>query len=71
MTIARRTLPDRFEKNRSPLKKSDAIAWADEELVGIFNNPWYQDVRSRMTQGAVLKIYRENHGISQAEPGRR
>lgn len=43
----------------------------DEEVVDIFNTPWYQEVRSRMTPGEVLKIYRENRGMSQADLGRR
>ena len=41
----------------------------DEESVNVFETAWYQDVRSTMTPGANLKIYRENHGLTQAQLG--
>ncbi|VEN74308.1 Helix-turn-helix protein [Candidatus Desulfarcum epimagneticum] len=43
----------------------------DEEWVDIFSTAWYQETRSQTTPGEILKIYRENRGMSQAELGRR
>ena len=41
----------------------------DEDSVNVFETTWYQDVRSRMSPGDTLKMYRENHGLTQAELG--
>ena len=41
----------------------------DDELVDIFASDWYKDTKSQMTPGAYLKIYRENHSLTQAELG--
>ena len=35
----------------------------------IFETDWYQDIRSKITPGDNLKIYRENHGLTQAKLG--
>lgn len=43
----------------------------DEALVNVFETDWYRDVKSRMTPGKYLKVYRENHGLTQVELGRR
>ena len=40
-----------------------------EVNVNVFETAWYQDVRSTMTPGENLKIYRENHGLTQAQLG--
>ena len=41
----------------------------DEESVNVFETAWYQDVRSTMTTGENMKIYRENNGLTQAQLG--
>ena len=42
---------------------------SDEENVNIFETNWYRDIESRMTPGDNLRIYRENHGLTQARLG--
>ncbi|MCP4402784.1 MAG: helix-turn-helix transcriptional regulator [bacterium] len=41
----------------------------DEEQVDIFSTTWYQGVQAQTTPGEILKMYRENRGMSQAELG--
>ncbi len=41
----------------------------DEEAVNIFETGWYRDIKSKMTPGDNLKIYRENRGLTQAKLG--
>jgi len=41
----------------------------NDELVEIFASEWYKDTKSKMTPGAYLKIYRENHHLTQTELG--
>ena len=41
----------------------------DDDSVNVFETTWYQDVRSRMSPGDALRIYRENHGLTQAKLG--
>ena len=42
---------------------------ADEERVNVFETDWYRSVKSGMTPGVNLRIYRENHGLTQARLG--
>ena len=42
---------------------------SDEETVDIFATDWYREIRSKTTPGDTLKIYRENHGLTQARLG--
>ena len=37
--------------------------------MNIFETDWYRDIKSRMTPGDNLRIYRENHGLTQARLG--
>jgi antitoxin component HigA of HigAB toxin-antitoxin module len=39
----------------------------DEEFVNVFETDWYKEISSLTTPGDVLKIYRENFGLSRAE----
>ena len=39
------------------------------ELVDIFTTEWYRSVESGMTPGDNLRIYRENHRLTQAKLG--
>ena len=41
----------------------------DDELVDIFETDWYKKTKSKMNPGSYLKIYRENHKLTQAELG--
>ena len=41
----------------------------DEETVDIFATDWYREIKSKTTPGDDLKIYRENHGLTQAQLG--
>ena len=43
----------------------------EEEFVNIFNTKWYKDIRSSLTPGEALKIYRENIGLSQTGLGKK
>ncbi len=44
---------------------------ADEELVNIFDTEWHKEISAITTPGDILKIYRENIGLTQAELGRK
>ena len=41
----------------------------DEERVNVIETDWYRSVKSGMTPGVNLRIYRENHGLTQARLG--
>ena len=57
-------LKNKYGKNMELLKE-------EEEAVNIFETKWYRDIRSTITPGESLKVYRENIGISQSELGKR
>lgn len=42
---------------------------SDEEVVDVFATDWYREVKSKTTPGDNLKIYRENHGLTQVRLG--
>jgi antitoxin component HigA of HigAB toxin-antitoxin module len=41
----------------------------EEELVDIFESGWYRGMKSQLTPGDTLRIYRENRGWTQAYLG--
>ena len=41
----------------------------DEEILDVFATEWYREMKSKTTPGDTLKIYRENHGLTQAQLG--
>ena len=41
----------------------------DEEKVNIFETDWFQEIKAQTTPGDNLKIYRENHNLTQAKLG--
>ena len=45
------------------------IEESEGETVDIFTTDWYQEIQSKTTPGDTLKIYRENHGLTQARLG--
>ena len=42
---------------------------SDEEVVDVFATDWYREIKSKTTPGENLKIYRENHGLTQVRLG--
>ena len=51
----------------------DEIQLSDEEgaetAVSVFETDWYKGVKETMKPGENLRIYRENHGLTQARLG--
>lgn len=43
----------------------------DDELIDIFSTEWYKKTKAAMKPGDYIKIYRENHNITQKELGKR
>ena len=41
----------------------------EEETVSIFDTAWFLETRENTTPGDNLKIYRENHNLTQAQLG--
>lgn len=42
---------------------------SDDETVDVFQTDWYREIKSQMTPGDNLRIYRQNHGLTQAQLG--
>ena len=47
------------------------IEVVEEEFVNIFDTKWYKEITTSTTPGEVLKIYRENLGLSQTDLGKK
>ncbi len=43
---------------------------ADDERVDVFQTEWYRQTKKSMTPGKYMRIFRENHGMTQAELGK-
>ena len=43
----------------------------NHETVNIFETDWYRDIKSKIIPGDNLRIYRQNHNMTQAELGRK
>ena len=43
----------------------------DEELVEVTSTAWYRGIREQITPGDNMRLYREMHGLSQEELGRK
>ena len=41
----------------------------EEEKVNLFETDWFQEIKAQTTPGDNLKIYRENHNLTQAKLG--
>ena len=41
----------------------------DEATVNLFETDWYQEIRQTIAPGEIVRIYRENVGMTQAELG--
>ena len=42
-----------------------------EALVEVIESDWYRSIRAEITPGENMRIYREMHGMTQAELGRK
>ena len=56
-------LKNKYGANMEVLKQ-------EKEFVNIFNTKWYKDIKSSLTPGETLKIYRENIRLTQSELGK-
>ena len=45
------------------------VKMSHKETANIFETDWYWDIKSKMTPGDNLRIYRENRGLTQAKLG--
>lgn len=43
----------------------------EEQRVKIVETDWYREIKSTITPGDTVRIYRENLGLTQAELGRK
>ncbi len=43
----------------------------DETYVDIFETKWYKEMQDQITPGEIVRMYRENSGLTQAELGRK
>lgn len=43
----------------------------DKEYINIFKTDWYQEVQKQVNPGRILRMYRENLGMTQAELGQK
>ncbi|MCD6273497.1 MAG: helix-turn-helix transcriptional regulator [Deltaproteobacteria bacterium] len=43
----------------------------DETPVNLFETDWYQDIKHQVTLGEIVRMYRENLGMTQAELGQK
>lgn len=43
----------------------------DDETVDALQSDWYRETVGLITPGDVIRVYRKNHGMTQAELGRR
>ena len=69
--IIKGEIPDKLmsvlnEEYGEQVRSSDDVGG---DLVDIFETEWYRSVKSGMTPGVNLRIYRENHGLTQARLG--
>jgi plasmid maintenance system antidote protein VapI len=49
----------------------DVIENEEDELVEITKSDWYRDIRRHISPGENMRIYRELHGLSQENLGRK
>jgi DNA-binding XRE family transcriptional regulator len=40
-----------------------------DELVDVFETPWYKGIKEKMAPGTYLRIYRKNKGLTQLQLG--
>jgi DNA-binding XRE family transcriptional regulator len=47
------------------------IEIVEDESVNIFETNWYKQISTTLTPGDAMKVYRENHGLTPAELGKK
>ncbi|MFH1762284.1 MAG: helix-turn-helix transcriptional regulator [bacterium] len=52
-------------------RKLSLSANDDEEYIEIVQTEWYKKVKKEMTPGKAIRIYRENHELTQEELGKK
>ena len=52
-------------------KKLELIKDDDDEFVDVFETEWFKKVSKRITPGKNIRIYREMHGLTQEELGKK
>jgi DNA-binding XRE family transcriptional regulator len=50
-------------------KKVKIIKENDDEYVNVFETEWYKKIKAQTTPGDNMRIYRENHGLTQEKLG--
>ena len=43
----------------------------EEELLDVFSSEWFAETSNSTTPGEIVKIYRENHNLTQEQLGKR
>ena len=43
----------------------------EDTLVDLFKTEWYQEIQQQVTPGEIVRMYRENVGMTQAELGQK
>jgi DNA-binding XRE family transcriptional regulator len=41
----------------------------DDQLINVFETPWYKNIKEALTPGEVMRIYRENRAMTQTSLG--
>ena len=60
---------DRMEEEYGEKIQLSEEEESDEETVNIFETDWYREIKTSTKPGENLRIYRENHGLTQAKLG--
>lgn len=63
--------PRLMEVLRSEYGASLKILEGDDETIEVMETDWYKEIKAQTTPGDVMRIYRENSGMTQAEFGKR
>jgi DNA-binding XRE family transcriptional regulator len=60
-----------IEYLRREYRDVEIIEDEDEELVEVVNSDWYASIRSSISPGENMRVYRELHGLTQEELGKK
>jgi len=63
--------PELVEYLRKQYGGIEVIEEEDDELIEVTRSEWYRSIREQLTPGENMKLYRELHGLSQEDLGRR
>ncbi len=56
---------------RQQFGEIEVIEDEDERLVEVTESEWYRSIRSTITPGENMRVYRELHGMTQADLGQK